>query len=98
MCCDAFERLSQKEEHHSGFTGILTEAPATLTLSGHEHPWGQGACVCCGQSSAHLRSIYTPASGQVARLPVCVQTLVAIDRKSATLRMIRYTQEYIYVK
>lgn len=40
----------------------------------------------------------SPAPGQVSGVPICIQTLTAIDRRSAILHMDRFTQGYIYIK
>lgn len=40
----------------------------------------------------------SPAPGQVSGVPVCIQTLTAIDRRSAILHMDRFTQGCIYIK
>lgn len=76
----------------------LTESPAASTPASQEHPMGREAPVPrCGQGSVPV--LYSsPAPGQVAGVPVCIQTLTAADGRSAILHMDRFTQGYIYIK
>lgn len=76
----------------------LTESPAASTPANQEHPMGSEAPVPrCGQGSVPV--LYSsPAPGQVAGVPVCIQTLTATDGRSTISHMDRFTQGYVYIK
>lgn len=71
----------------------LTEKPAAMTPASQEHPTGHTV------ARAVSPVLYSsPAPGQVAGVPVCIQTLRAIDRRSTILHMDKFTLGYIYIK